>query len=932
MRRLTAPLVACLVALALCVPAAHADFGLSHFDVTFTEADGTTATQAGSHPFAMTTSLVLNFTEAEGISLSEGQIKDILLEQIPGLLADPTAYQRCSTLDFLQDADCPAESQVGVTAVSTEFLDWRASPVFSLTPPPGVLLRIGWSVGGEANIVIDAGLSPDFPHNGLAASRNTPQVVNVIGVKTKLWGNPSDPAHDALRGDCLEEKAHEGAPLEDVESYEFEGTGELCGVPDNPKPFLTLPTYCEKPLATSYEAFSWEGDFDSGSVLTHDAEGNPQRFTGCGALPPFDPSISAQPTSRATGSPSGLDLSLQIKDEGLTSLGGRAKSRLKDAVITLPEGMTANPSLAEGLEVCSEADLADETLQAAPGEGCPQASKIGTMEVESPLLEEPVSGSLFIAEPYENRFGSLIAFYMVFKNPKLGIIIKQAAEGVPDPETGQLTTVVKDIPQTAAFSEVRVHLREGARSPLITPPACGDYEVTAELTPWSGQAPIEATSSFELVSGPNEGPCPAGGRPPFDPGFAAASLSNAAARFSPFSMRLTRRDGDQDLVRFDATLPPGVGAILAGVDRCPEAQIAQAKAKTGKAELASPSCPLNSRIGAVIGGAGVGSQLTYVRGSLYLAGPFAGAPLSVVAVVPAVAGPFDVGTVAVRQALLVNPRTGVVSADGSRSDPLPHILAGIPLVVRDVQVHVDRSHFTYNPTSCDPFATKASIWGGGLNPFSLADDSPVPRQARYQASSCQSLGFKPRLALKLKGGTRRGDHPKLKGTYRPRPGDANLKRLVLRLPRSAFLDQAHIGTICTRVQFAAHNCPPASIYGFARAFTPVLSEPLEGPVYLRSSDNELPDFVAALHGLLDVEAVARIDSKRGGIRATFTEVPDAPVTKVIVNMQGGKKGLIVNSTNLCAKKNRANARLSAHNAKRAALGPLVRAGCSGRKR
>jgi hypothetical protein len=398
-------------------------------------------------------------------------------------------------------------------------------------------------------------------------------------------------------------------------------------------------------------------------------------------------------------------------------------------------------------------------------------------------------------------------------------------------------------------------------------------------------------------------------------------------------MRLTRRDGDQDLTRFDATLPPGVVAKLAGVTRCPDAQIALAKQKTGIAELRSPSCPSNSKIGGIEAGAGVGSQLTYVPGTLYLAGPFAGAPLSVVGVVPAVAGPFDVGTVVVRQALQVNPRTAEVTADGAHSDPIPHILQGIPLLVRDIQVNVDRSDFTINPTSCHPFATAAQIWGGGTNLFSTLDDSPVPRQARYQAASCQSLPFKPRLSLKLKGGTRRGAHPKLHAVLRPRSGDANLKSTVVRLPRSAFLDQGHIRTICTRVQYAAGagngaQCPAGSVYGHVRAFTPLLSEPLEGPAYLRSSSHNLPDLVFSLHGLINLEAVGRIDSKHGGIRASFEGIPDAPVSKVVVDMQGARKGLIVNSTDLCARAHHANVGLEGHNAKQLTIKPAMQAGCS----
>ncbi|HET8863687.1 MAG TPA: hypothetical protein VFM94_10600 [Solirubrobacterales bacterium] len=658
-------------------------------------------------------------------------------------------------------------------------------------------------------------------------------------------------------------------------------------------------------------------------------------MTGCDKLA-FSPSIDSQPSTDQASSPSGLAFNVDITDPGIGNPDGLAASDIKKTVVTLPKGVTVNPSQAEGLLACSEADLDRESADSEPGEGCPQASKIGTVEVETPLLEgELLRGALFVAEPNdpsttasENPFNSLIALYMTIKDPQLGVNIVLEGKVEPDPETGQLVATFDDLPQ-APFSHFRLRFREGGRSPLVTPPTCGSYETQAIFTPWANPATTyTTTSSFEVAQGASGAPCPSG-TPPFQPGFSAGSQNNAAGKYSPFTMRLTRRDGDQDLTRFDATLPPGVVAKLAGVDKCPDAQIALAKVKTGKAELRSPSCPTNSKIGRVQAGAGVGSQLTYVPGSIYLAGPFGGAPLSVVAVVPAVAGPFDVGTVVTRQALDLNPRTGEVTADGAKSDPIPHILAGIPLVVRDIQVYVDRANFTLNPTSCDPFATNASIWGGGANLFSTVDDSPVARQARYQAASCASLGFKPKLSLKLKGGTKRGGHPKLRSVFTPRVGDANLEGLVLRLPRSAFLDQAHIRTICTRVQFAAKACPEGAIYGHARAFTPLLSEPLEGPIYLRSSNHNLPDFVAALHGMVDVEAVARIDSKKGGIRATFTEVPDAPITKVVVNMQGAKKGLIVNSTDLCAQKHRANATLDAHNGKQSSIRPVVGASCKG---
>jgi hypothetical protein len=938
--------LAALAALALAAPAS-ASFGFERFDVTVTNQDGSPATQAGSHPFAMTTSVYFNRLAP---LTPDGAFKDGIFEQIAGLIADPGAVPRCQTIDFLASSEgrsshCPDSTAVGADATETTLITSYA-PVFNLDPPPGVVLKLGFVVANTP-ITIEVGLKDRYPYNGSAVVTNTPQTTGVLASVLTLWGDPADPVHDPYRGNCVSNLQPAGTiPVIPEGPYPSPPSYGNChtNVPDIP--LLTLPRACEGPLATSYAIDSWqnpgarlpngepdlsEPNWVQGSVLTHDdAEPpNPLGFTGCSKLG-FAPSITAKPTTRAAESPTGLDFSLDVHDEGLTSPSGLANSDIKKAVVTLPKGMTANPSSAEGLEVCSEADLARETLKAAPGEGCPEASKLGTVEVETPLLEETVKGSLFLAKPYQNPSGTLLALYVVLKDPTLGIIVKQPVKVEPDPVTGQLITTTEEIPQLP-FSHFKLHFREGARSPLVSPPACGEYGVKAELTPWAGGASTTTASAFKIVSGANESPCPQGGTPPFKPGFEAGSVNSNAGSFSPFYMRLTRRDGDQDLTKFSAKLPPGMVAKLAGTTQCPEADIAAARARTGshggEEELANPSCPASSQIGRVMAGAGVGAVLTYVPGKIYLAGPYQGAPLSVVAIVPAVAGPFDVGTVVTRQALQIDPRTAEVTADGAHSDPIPHILAGIPLKVRDIRVYVDKPSFTLNPTSCEPFAVSATLWGGGADVFSQADDSPLSLASRFQAANCASLGFKPNLSLKLKGGTKRGGHPALTGTFTPRAGDANLKGLVLRLPHSAFLDQAHIRTICTRVQFAAKACPEGAVYGHAVAYSPLLSEPLEGPVYLRSSSHNLPDFVASLHGIIDVEAVARIDSAKGGIRATFSEVPDAPLTKVVVNMQGAKKGLIVNSTNLCAGKNHADAQFSGQNGKRDQAEPVVGASC-----
>jgi hypothetical protein len=937
MKRLVS--IAALAVLVLCLwapGAGAAGFGLKHFDFKITDEEGATSMQAGSHPFAVDSEFEVNteFNSKVGLDLPIGQVRNVSGELPVGLAGSPFATPRCSALDFatlLSETPpvpkCSNSSVVGLAAGTAALGEQPISlgaPVYNLIPPPGVAAKVGFIPTSTTAVTIEFGVKEDPPYNITFSVHNLTQLLPILGSEIAIWGNPSDPSHDEDRGLC-------GAFYEEG-GERFELPEEKFCPTSNPNlPFITLPRACTGPLATSFKIVSWLGDSFESTLLTHDDSEPPVPLgmEGCSKLA-FAPQISAQPTSDRAESPTGLDFHLDNLDEGIANPFGTAHSDLKKAVVTLPEGMTINPSQAEGLAVCTEEDLAREKAGSEFGAGCPAASKIGTVEVETPLLEGKVlKGSLFVAEPYHNRFGSLIALYMTFKEPELGISIKLAGTVEPDPKTGQIRTVFDELPQLP-FSHFRLHFREGGRSPLITPPLCGPHTTEALLTPWANPASaLPVSSSFTIDGGVDGGPCHSGAQP-FQPGFEAGSINNSAGAYSPFYMRLTRRDGDQDLTRFDATLPLGEVAKLAGVAKCTDAQIALAKTKSGTEERANPSCPANSRIGRAVGGAGVGSQLTYVPGNVYLAGPFAGAPLSVVAIVPAVAGPFDVGTIVTRQALQVDPRTAEVRADGAHSDPIPHILAGIPLRVRDIRVYIDRPEFTLNPTSCDPSETAASIWGGGANPFSTLDDAPVPRSSRFQAAGCAGLGLKPGLSLRLKGGTHRGAHPALRAVLRPRPGDANLASTVVRLPRSAFLDQAHIRTICTRVQFAQKACPPGSVYGHVEASTPLLDEPLSGPIYLRSSNHNLPDLVFVFHGLVDFEAVGRIDSVKGGIRASFEGIPDAPISKVTVEMQGAKKGLVVNSRDLCARASRAGVEFGGHNGKAYDVGPVLRADCGGK--
>jgi len=925
-----------------------AAYGAHGFNVEFVNEDGSTASQAGSHPFALRVGVEFStkFDQGLGREVPDGMVKDLIVGLPTGFVGTAVGIPKCPTAQFLEKfgnfTACLDSTAVG-TAVTHLSAGVFTTAVYNLVPPPGVAVKLGYFVYSTP-VTIEVDVKQGAPYNVVSALVNIPQTSPAFSGSLELWGVPASPVHNPYRGHCLAGGEVPG---------ELGSTG-ICETGAPEVPLFTLPTTCVGPVAASYATDSWEeqgaflptGEPDlldpnwaTGEIFTHDnlIPPNPQGMTSCSRLS-FTPRITAQPTSRAAQSPTGLDFSLNVNDEGLTSPTGLAQSQIEKAEVTLPEGFTANPSLAEGLTTCTEADLARETVNSEPGAGCPNESKIGTVEVETPLLEEPVSGSLFIATPYENLAGnSLLGIYMVIRNPKLGIIIKQPLRVEPNTTTGRLTTIAEDIPELP-FSHFKLHFREGTRSPLATPSLCGSYQTTAVLTPRSGGRPVTSTDEFEIISGPASGPCPSGGTPPFHPGLEAGTINNAAGSYSPFYLHLTRTDGEQEITHFSIKLPPGVVGKLAGIPFCSDAGIAAAAARTGphggQEEIEHPSCPAPSEVGHTLVGAGVGPSLVYVPGKVYLAGPYHGSALSIVAITAAKAGPFDLGTVVVREALKVNPETAEVFIDATGSDPLPHIIKGIPVHLRDIRVYVDRPEFVLNPTSCERTSTASTVLGSGTNFASESDDQPITVTSPFQAASCASLGFAPKLAISLKGGITRSANPALTAVVTARKGDANIGKARVTLPHSEFLEQGHIKTVCTRVQFAAgggngEKCPAASIYGRAKAITPLLSEPLSGPVYLRSSSHKLPDLVAALHsGEIDIDLDGRIDSAKGGrIRTNFESVPDAPVTKFTLEMFGGKKSLLVNSTNICKGDHKAISEFTGQNGKVSDSGPAVKAQC-----
>jgi hypothetical protein len=971
-------------------PPAQASFGLlpgdAGFNVSATEPDdpeyvvggaapGGPDNLAGSHPYTLRAEIDFNPAPPSPgeptVPHSDGDLRDLRLDLPPGLSENPEVVGRCTPARFntprhfhegLSGENCPDDSQVGIVTIHSSFGgdETRSFGLFNLAPQLGAAAAIGASPYGVPLVFkrrIDAG---DGVYRLALEVDDFSQQLSVTSLAIELWGNPWLAAHDPQRGNCLNEldPANAFGPaavLEDEgrqrppppSSGEPESTYAPgpCSIGDPylqatvPQAYLTLPTVCEGPLSFTLSAGSWQGATVSRTTQSHDEDG-PLPLTGCD-VKSFRTAAAVQPLSDRTTTSAGLNFDLDvdqgtlirnISQKGRLRPGVQATSQVKRAVVTMPEGFTINPSVGAGLGVCTSAQYEAETATSAPGAGCPNASKLGELTVDTPLFGTPLSGGIFLAEPYRNPFGSLVALYLVAKSAAGGVVIKVPGAISPDPASGQLVATFEDLPQLP-YTHFHAHLRDGQRGLLATPAACGDYRGGLDLVPWIDQSRVLHNNFFATFkAGIGGGPCPPA-VPPFAPSSPAGNFGRSAGAYSPFYLRPSRTDGEQELTAYSAKLPPGLLGRIAGIPFCPEAAIAAAAGKSGVEEERNPSCPAASSIGHTIADYGLGSALTSAAGGLYLAGPYHGAPLSILAVDSARVGPFDLGVILVRSAIEVDPLTAQVSIDSAGSDPIPHIVKGIPLHLRNIHIYVDRPGFTLNPTSCEQFSVDSVLTGSGPRFSDPGDDVAAAVPTPFQVSDCISLGFRPKLSLRLKGGTRRGAYPSLRTTVTPRPGDANIGRVSVALPPSEFLAQEHIKTICTRAQFAAERCPATSIYGRARATTPLMDEPLAGPVYLRASSNDVPDLVAALSGRgIRIDVVGRIDSVEGGMRATYDVLPDAPVSKFSLTLLGGKRGLLVNSENACAA-GRAKARMVGQNNRGLLLHPpLVNPGCKDSKR
>ena len=879
---------------------------------------------AGHPPIGFTQYIVRQEEFAPGLFRPIGPVKTIHVDLPPGLTVNPEAVPRCTMEEFntpvgpTAQPGCKSESQVGEERLTLKIEANGAEvpptplvtlvPLYNLVPDFGEPAKFGFKIG------------------------SSPATSKTVFLNTAVaWESDY---HESFT-------IHLPSPNPGTRSWKsrlvnFGRVGDGT--------YITNPTTCFSSQLPPYEGIYTtflraesvalpEADFpNSATPFASDLtlpEGLTQ--TGCNSVP-FDPGINVTPGTTQVDSPATptVETTLPFITGGET----QSESHLRNASITLPQGMGLNPSAANGLQSCTDAQFGKGTRNPI---ACPAGSKIGTAEVDTPPLPAgALKGDVYLGEQLSRdpESGNEFRIFVAAESARYGISARLIGNTFANAKTGQLTAKFIETPQVP-FTSVRVHLN-GAGGVLSSPPTCSPATTNSTMEPWSTPKSTRApSSSFTPSTAPGGGKCPTTlAERPFTPSYTAKSDRTKAGAYSPFRVRIGRSDGEQELKVVDVTLPKGLTGKLKGIPYCSEGTLDAIAAGSGLAEQANARCPAASKIGTVSTAAGTGANPLRIGGSAYLAGPYKGAPISMAVVTPAVAGPFDLGNVVVRVALFVNPKTAQVNAV---SDQIPDVFGGVKLDLRSIDVDVDRKKFMLNPTNCRKGAVSGTIKGGGADPTDPAAFSSYAVSAPYRASKCKKLGFKPKLFTRLLGGpgtTFRAKHPPLRAVLQARKGDANVLRSALALPRALFLDQGNIRTVCTRVQLAAAKCPKAAVYGHAQARSPLLAKPLKGPVYLVSSKHQLPDLMADLRGQVNVRLFGVISSVRGGIKTVFNKLPDVPVSKFILRMEGGKKkGLLVNSRDLCDAPLSSVMSMEAQNGKKVKDKnlPLKVSGCSGRR-
>jgi hypothetical protein len=880
--------------------------------------------EAGAHPNYGFTQFIVR----QGpLGKPTSELEYVRVDLPVGLAVNPGATARCPIETFEASAsNCPGNTIVGESGVTA----WAVIPlpplnvltavkVYNVVPRPGQPARFGLELlGNEVFLEGDIDWSGDY-HEGF-----TIQVPHALPLNL-------GPLNELIEGLIVKDRLVFNGRAGD-------GT------------FLTTPGTCDgraflesgSQYSTFLKAMSY-AEVKAGARFPQDAGAALESPIPPGTSPkscstiPYTPSIEVAPGTDETNSPAAAQVTVAVPH--IAKPTGQDDSTTKEATVTLPAGMGINPSAAaapNNLETCADGQF---PLHSTLPITCPANSRIGTAAIGSAALPEgELEGPVFIAKQLgtDPASGNEYRIFLDAHSDRYGVDVRLVGHVFADPTTGQLTTKITEIPQVP-FTSFRLNFVGGEHAVLSSPMTCGPNTSGAAMTPWSGNPAATPTSNFVLHATPGGGGCASTlAARPFAPSFAAAPKSNKAGAYSPLHITIGRGNGQQELKAATVALAPGMIGKLAGIPYCSPGAIAAAAGTSGAEQEAHSSCPAKSEVGVATVQAGTGPTPLSITGKVFLSGPYHGAPLSLAVITPATAGPFDLGTVVVRVALFVDPETTQVTAV---SDPIPDVFGGAQLSIRQIELNLNRKEFTLNPTSCARLQSTATLNGGGANPASSSAWSSFGAAAPFQTSACEALEFQPQLSIRFLGGlkaTKRVGHPSLQATLEARGGDANIAAATVTLPNSEQLDQSHIKTVCTRVQLAAEQCPAASVYGYASATSPLLEKELAGPVYLVSSSHPLPDLLADLHGQVDVRLHGVIKSvgKKARIQTSFAPIPDVPVSKFTLTMQGGKKGLLVNSKDVCAKRYFSRIEFQAQNGKSSLKkrSPLQVGSCKGVKK
>jgi hypothetical protein len=884
-----------LAALGMLAAPAQASEEIETFTITSSNSN------AGAHPDLSTSFMLANPGEPESA-------KNVIFNAPEGIFGNPFAITHCSSSDFALD-QCPSNSQAGLITV---YANYKGNPHYLLGTAPIFDVE---PIGTETALLAFIVPILDIPINVPVAVRtggdyglrftvqDISQQTPLAGASLTIWGFPAVKAHDG-------ERFPKGAPGEPANCFELANTkclGNPLSASIPPHPLTDNPTTCTgQPLPSTLEVQTYQ-DPQHKSVKTSDYP----ETVHCD-LEVFNPVLYASPTTTETDAPSGLNIELSAPQ----FLGFAASpSEIKKAVVTLPEGFTVNPDAADGQTMCTEAQANFGTE--GPAE-CPDSSKIGTFQIETQALPAPLTGSVYIGEPKPGDQYRLFEIASGF-----GINAKLVGSIKPNPNTGRLTAYFENLPQ-APFDDFQLHLFSSDRGLMATPGQCSVYTTRATFYPWNSTlAEQESSQVFSLEVGPHGSNCPGAIRP-FSPSLVAGTSNPDAGAHSSFTLKLSREDGNQFLGKLNFIMPPGLTADLHGITYCPEQNIAAAAQAAGRVEQAVPSCPATSQIGTTNVAAGPGTHPFHAVGRVYLAGPFKGAPLSLAAITPALAGPYDYGTVVVRVGIRLDPLDAHVIAD---SETVPEIIGGIPIRMRSIQVNIDRENFMVNPTNCSPFSVTSQ---------GIGDQGTVASFSSYfQAVNCFSLPFAPHMKMKQLGGhkaTQRSQNPGVQFDLTTRPGDANIKTVSVTLPNAFEIDQRHLSNICSKSQLENEHCAGRQPIGTATTTTPLLEQPLTGPAYAVSGYGGLPHVVFILGGQVTLMPQGESLSINGGqLKTTVPVVPDAPIGHFQLNLFGGKKGYLVNTRSLCASPAITTVEFAGQNGRNLTQRVATKTACGGRK-